>query len=517
MGFIDAVKALGEMEAQELAQMEIDEPASEVANLLDEPMSLRSKEAKILRVWCLCRDARNFPLEIVGVSKVDLMEYGAGDDSEEPERLKRRLLYKEPPGSNCSWAYSPVFKLGRGPKGVEKARETLFGRSGTWRTERESRFYKLHKKMISFSKASSPAWTENSFDVLAEALQERSVELAEKWKEAGGPCVLVFGVDDGGKFLWPGQMSGFVSYFKSRLNAAGNACSEEVHSNRTKKEEPEPAAWRCSSCFKEGSSSDPSSSLDEVFAFSTFDKKGFFPGLPDVQDKEPVYRKVWPVCSRCLGLIKRGRGYLDRCYDVQFEDMRLFVVPEILPFRGNPFGNLGDIDRAFREFLRAGIRRERRIFEILAKQGEGLVFHFVFWEKNQAQERIHLMVEDVPPSRLRRLQEKWRETLKAYPLDENSNQEDFSTLDMALKNVFVFFKDGAKGENQKKYLSDRALEVINKLLSGQQVDAREIKRMALSRLPGVFSDSDSRTRIQKIVGNMDRVIDFIYRLKERSA
>ena len=57
-----------------------------------------------------------------------------------------------------------------------------------------------------------------------------------------------------------------------------------------------------------------------------------------------------------------------------------------------------------------------------------LVFHFVFWELLQAQERVHLMVEDVPPSRLKQLEAVWIETAELFGI-----RGERKTLDYCLR------------------------------------------------------------------------------------
>ena len=43
-----------------------------------------------------------------------------------------------------------------------------------------------------------------------------------------------------------------------------------------------------------------------------------------------------------------------------------------------------------------GEKAEEKLFRQMAREGNDLVFHFLFWEKNKAMELVHLMVEDVP-------------------------------------------------------------------------------------------------------------------------
>ena len=74
-----------------------------------------------------------------------------------------------------------------------------------------------------------------------------------------------------------------------------------------------------------------------------------------------------------------------------------------------------------KDFLKNGIRNEQNIFNLLARVNEGLVFHFLFAEVNQAQLIVHSLIEDVPPTRLRKLEELWQESCIAFGYEIDSN------------------------------------------------------------------------------------------------
>src|SRR5690606_11559689 len=111
-----------------------------------------------------------------------------------------------------------------------------------------------------------------------------------------------------------------------------------------------------------------------------------------------------------------GREYLDThfCDRRTIWGINIYVAPELLFDLRSPMS----LNAAFREFIRVGLRREESLFRSLARRDEALVYHFVFWEAQQAQERIHLMVEDVPPSHLKQLERVWTETAKVFELED---------------------------------------------------------------------------------------------------
>ncbi len=193
--------------------------------------------------------------------------------------------------------------------------------------------------------------------------------------------------------------------------------------------------------------------------------------------------------------------------------LNLFVIPELL----SPGKNLAKIDEKTSDFLKHGIKTEERLFNYLAKQGESLVFHFVFWEKNKAQELVHLMVEDVPPTRLKRLNSKWKEAVDACPFPSKDDQvnDARTSLDFALKAVLYFFLAASKNEGEKKWLRNKALAVWGKLLGGERVDMAEVKSLAVSRLTACFADENWMKYSGFKTMDMARVVDFLIRNNTR--
>jgi CRISPR-associated protein Csh1 len=82
-------------------------------------------------------------LEIFDVEKIDLVDFLAGDGS--IQEKKRKYLYKDKPGSNTQWSFSPLYKLGSPQK---ENRKELIGENGDWKNNTETRFYKLKRTTL---------------------------------------------------------------------------------------------------------------------------------------------------------------------------------------------------------------------------------------------------------------------------------------------------------------------------------------------------------------------------------
>lgn len=517
MGFLDAVKALGCMDAEmSSSRNEVGEsdPFEGIADFLELPLSLSGKEtAKVIRIWCKVSNVKKnladetLPLDIQGIEKIDCIEYGAGGDNPDIEKIKKETLYRSAAGSNVTWSYTPLYKLGKSKKSKSVVCEDLAGKDGTWKENKETRFFKLRKNVLQAYEESG-IWTLGSVERLMQELEERAEILANHWIEANASAILVFGLlSPIGCFLWPGEIPCYRRYFKEKIQSVSPTARK-----RSSQDSSQP--WQCASCLQNMENNEPHINVSEIFSFSTFDKPGFLPGASK-GSSNTISRKVWPLCRSCCGLLSRGRSYIDSHYMKNniVAGLNLFVIPELLTSNKN----LVKADEQTSSFLKKGIKIEERLFNYLAKQGDSLVFHFVFWEKNKAQELLHLMVEDVPPTRLKRLNLKWKEAVEAFPFPSSDEQtgDVRTSLDFALKAVLYFYLATSKNEGEKKWLRNKALAVWGQLLGGDPVDVMEVKNLAVSRLTARFADENWMKHSGLKTMDMARVIDFLIRNNAR--
>lgn len=517
MGFLDAVKSLGCMDAEMSSSKREDgasDPFEGIADFLELPLSLSEKETpKVIRIWCKIPDVaanladETLPLDIQGIEKIDCIEYGAGGDNPDIEKIKKETLYRSAAGSNVTWSYTPLYKLGKSKKSESVVYEDLAGKDGTWKENKETRFFKLRKNVLQAYEESG-IWTFGSVERLMQELEERAGILANHWIEANASTILVFGLlSPIGCFLWPGEIPCYRRYFKEKIQPVSPTARK-----RSSQDSSQP--WQCASCLQNMENNEPHINVSEIFSFSTFDKPGFLPGASK-GSSNTISRKVWPLCRSCCGLLSRGRSYIDSHYMKNniVAGLNLFVIPELLTSNKN----LVKADEQTSNFLKKGIKTEERLFNYLAKQGDSLVFHFVFWEKNKAQELLHLMVEDVPPTRLKRLNLKWKEAVEAFPFPSSDEQTGYArtSLDFALKAVLYFYLAASKNEGEKKWLRNKALAVWGQLLGGEPVDVMEVKNLAVSRLTARFADEDWMKHSGLKTMDMARVVDFLIRNNAR--
>jgi len=506
MGFLQAVYSLGQMTSEAYK----DSPLADIMNFLQLPYPLSKKEndtVYAIRVWLDAVDNNAEVLDIKGIARIDRIEYQAISDEEIEEvkevKIKERCLYRDPVGSNVSWRFTPLYKLGKGSKDLHKK---LLGESGNWKTEKDSRFYKLYHNLL-YDYERSGYLTKGSTNRIMASLVARIDKITEFCSDRKIPSFLIFGLKVDNKFVYPGEVTAFINYFKEKLNP--NV------SDNTDKDKKTGQITYCSLCAETGKKLE---TLDKVFKFATFDKPGFLPGTKKTTGIE---EKVFPVCETCYEILSAGKEEMEKRF-VNFNNIpniSLYVIPEIISDKKEYFRKASDHTK---DFLKNGVRYETQLFRNLSKHNEGLVFHFLFAETNQAQIIIHSLVEDVPPTRLRKLQDLWKETCLAFSYDFDASDKKCS-LDTAISQIVaVLLSIAGKREQDKEVMKDKIISVISGLLNGEAIGIKEIKTLIVSRLAGLFIDPDwlnpsEKGQLpgrQKIKG-MAEVIDFLHRVNRR--
>lgn len=456
-----------------------------------------------IRVWLDVEDPRKSPLQVRGVARVD----------SEPIRAekKRRYLYRDPDGSNFSFCYSPVVRMQKKELSFDEAyrkklETKVLAEFEPSRSPKEGR----GKGKKSSAGELVQVFALGSVVRILEGLETRQGELVRLAKEVLTEAkkknlsfVLVFGIKDNSEdketFLYPGDPpveSLFSKYFWSKIRASRSGGAKAS----------------CALCGKE---EEHAVNLDRVFTFATFDKKSFLPGGQDRPEK------VFPLCGECLRWLFRGRNHADAVFreDRLARPLHVTVVPEL--FGVGSGMDFPQLEKKTKDFLDTGLGNADLVFETLLARDDVLVYHFLFWEPVQAQERIHLLVEDVPPLRLQRIFGAWRRSCEVFfRAGSASGREkaafEAQSLSSGLRFLFVVLSDFAgKSKNDRAALRDLALSLAGKLLSGERVDPVALKGFFCARLPGILTDPDVPTQKKcSLLRRAERLVDFLARADE---
>ncbi|AQS58401.1 TM1802 family CRISPR-associated protein [Desulforamulus ferrireducens] len=503
MGYIQAIRDLGK-----ISRRQDGTEKDGIDSFLQLPLPLvtdAAKSGREIRIWLDVTDKAATELNILGVSRVDLVEFPLVD--------KEKYLYRDPVGSNTTWKYSPIYKLGKGVtdgskellgKGCETERQVLLnwlrGEVSNLPTKlsketKDNRYFKLRSSLLDAFEEEK-TFGPGAVNIIMQHLIDKVEQISTLWADKKRSYILIFGINDGGQFLYPGEVPAFRNYFEKKLAHHLKAGSGEKQKGF------------CAIC---GNQATDMVTIDKLFTFATFDKPGFLPGT---RDNRGVKEKVYPVCRNCFSLVSDGKEKINESFrDTQtVAGLFIDIIPEVI----FDLDKLPKIASKAKDFLSKGIKTEEKIYNRLAEQGDGLVYHFLFWEKNQRQERVHLLVEDVPPSRLGKLLRTWQDVSKTH-LTKKEDEKETTSLDALLKLLYrTLLHLAGKNDADKKIMRGKWLQITGELLGGQKVEAYWLKSLMVSRFPGLFADKEWVGKFAPSeLKNMLALIDFLTIANER--
>jgi CRISPR-associated protein Csh1 len=224
--------------------------------------------------------------------------------------------------------------------------------------------------------------------------------------------------------------------------------------------------------------------LANVFPFYTIDKKGYISG-------GFKYERAWmnfPVCPDCSILLELGRKYLDDKLTFSFKGLNYYLIPNtIFPdqlenalkkLEGlNKLKNSRFADRYLAEEERILIRAGRELKE------NSISFELVFFEKSNSALNILLDVQDVMPSRLRKIYETLSEVneeeiFKRFYLKQDKHHQIFINFDFVRT---IFPRNTHNG-----YF----LETINDIISDKKIDYIFLLRPIVEYITEAFNRLD---------------------------
>lgn len=311
-----------------------------------------------------------------------------------------------------------------------------------------------------------------------------------------------FQISEDGHFMYPLDVKAYLSYFRSRLKEQGAGGGGSSQNGAVGEK-------LCALCRSQTSET---VNLDKIFAFATFDKENFLPGIK-ASDKSKG--KMFPICQDCYKALSGGKACIDEKYSdsKSIYGVNIYVVPELI--MGN--ANMGHAVQFNEDFLSKGLSNEEYLSKRIMKMDDSVVLHFVFWEKNQAQERLLLMVEDVPPSRLKQIEKTWissAESLEGPDFDDDVSAKSrlYRIIGLVWSRVMEL---AGKSDNEQNYAKDWLLGIEGKILSGERINVDEVKTFFVLRLQGLCADHEwVQNKSKYFARDVSCIIDFLYRLNE---
>ncbi|KUK52680.1 MAG: CRISPR-associated protein [Desulfotomaculum sp. 46_296] len=493
MGFLGAVRALGELRAVSGWEAHLKFPLEKFKTRQKTKKGNNRDEIneghKIMRIWLTIDNLQANQLKIQDVKKIDLIDYKTNPD------MKTKYLYKDRIGTNTSWGFTPIFKMGKPQKEVLSKKNALIGKSGNWPEEGKSIFYKLRNRLLE-DYETCKIFSPGSVELIMNKLTDHIDQIISLF-DGNGSFIMVFGANNHEQFLFPGEIPAFINYFKNKLK-------QHLQKDSNMK--------GTSSCFYCGRFSDNPATLDKIFKFATFDKVNVLPGL-----NEKSLMKVQPVCQDCLQYLTAGREIIERelADKSTIFGIIIWLIPEVIGIEGTEWFLKKALEKLNFEEKGAtgmGSEAERRFFHRLTKQETGLVFHFLFWERIKAQERIHLMVEDVPPTWLVKLENAW---IKAV---ENLSMNWERNLDTAFNTLYsTCMALSGQSNEDKVVMRDFVIKVLGKILKSEQLPTQLFKAMFVRRIPKLVFDCNVWSDVQFTSRKAQLVVEFLEQINKEVA
>jgi CRISPR-associated protein Csh1 len=202
----------------------------------------------------------------------------------------------------------------------------------------------------------------------------------------------------------------------------------------------------------------------DVFKFYTVDKPGFITGGFD----ESLAWKNFPVCMECKTLLENGRKFIDTKLNFRFYGLSYYLIPRLLIGSQDVLNNILDIfsDTTKTLSLKERIKKritndENEILEYLSEEKDILTLNFLFLQRQQSAERILLLIEDVFPSRIRKIFE-----AKDYIDRLFNNDSDKGFTFGTIRTFFSKSDENKKASDLNKYF----LEIVDSVFKGRRLD-----------------------------------------------
>jgi len=143
-----------------------------------------------------------------------------------------------------------------------------------------------------------------------------------------------------------------------------------------------------------------------TYTFYTLDKPGFITGY---FDKKRAWRN-FPTCFQCKMALEEGKKYIESNLAFKFYGISYYLIPKSLLGQHAPQEEILDIlvdSKKIISLKQKEIDRitddEEDILAVLKDASDMVALSLLFLKKQNAAERILLLIEDVLPSRLRRI------------------------------------------------------------------------------------------------------------------
>lgn len=193
------------------------------------------------------------------------------------------------------------------------------------------------------------------------------------------------------------------------------------------------------------------------FKYATVDKPGMVSGF----FKQVNNWKNYPICTECSLHFELGRTFITSNLSKYFYGKAFYAVPKTL-VRDDSAGlekslkYLQGLYQNIQEDVNKTVRNEDKIWELIANEEDYFNLNLLFYEENPTTKaiKIKLMLEEIVPSRFRKLFIDVPKIINEHPLYENAIviKKEFFPLTFRFGVLKTFFDDDFYGLIQKTFM-----------------------------------------------------------------
>jgi len=222
-----------------------------------------------------------------------------------------------------------------------------------------------------------------------------------------------------------------------------------------------------------------------VYAFYTLDKPGFIVG----GFKEDSAWKNFPVCLDCKIALEEGKRFIRENLRFSFAGLPYQLIPKFIVGKDiediiDTLTNSSKIISLKKEVKKAYLANEDDILYYLSEVKDLMTLNFLFIKEQQSAEKILLLIEDVFPSRLRRIF-----LAKGY-VDKLFGEN------LTFKTIRNFFSKS--DPNKREYDLDKYfLELTDRIFKDKSIGYNFIMKFLMMRIRNGFIKDVSFSQIVK--------------------
>lgn len=344
----------------------------------------------------------------------------------------------------------------------------------------------------------------NNKDDILKALKEADGQIDKKKENS----IVTVGVKEGGEIKYIGDFSAFQ---KILLKDAKINFYEKYDTSSISKDKI------CSVCREK---KEEVYGFVNTYSFYTVDKIGLVTGGFKQEDAW----KNYPVCLNCALTLEAGKTYMEENLDFKFYGFRYYLLPKIIfgkkqgeifeliehykkshKFDKESISQIRDDEERISKIVSPITNDEHEILGSLKDSKDFFNNNLLFYEKSNSAFRILLYIEDVPPSRLKKLFEA-KEKVDERTIFKNTVSSKGNTLAFNFGVVRHFFPRISTNRSYDEYF----LDITNKIFTNKPVEYAFLLKYIVQKIRETFVQGNS-TRWNTMEGFM--LLNYVNELK----